>query len=523
MYLKFIKKYSSYSIILLIFVFAFFFGKNMNLTSPTEKILQDQLYAQQKVVSGIYDISAGQQEYELKNQFSIKKSQCGRLFFSLKNLSTADSFLSNQKIKVFLTNNFDQNQELGSYEIKSDRFFQNQEIDFCANADYQNLIFQKDKDNQNGSFEISNVLFSPLVSEKHDLSNLLPPIVGNTNFSNIIYQTNLDINDANKAYKFTRHNQMIGQTFVADTESISGVDMKLEFTGVGGIGNYYLELREADNQNGKIALFSDRIAYFGFDKTSAERDLKIQKGIYHIPLVSHLEKGKTYYIGINNTAVKFNILNTLKIYGGNANNGEKIITSVKRKTSDKPGNLYLKVYGANYVKTKDEKVLTGTKILDNGDGTGSYIYEQKGNFSDYLDLDQVISKENTSIFYDNVQSGISGKDEDDNAFVYKINTVYPFTKMKIELGQPGGEFTNSLIYYSFDNKNWQEIKSDWDKSEDEILQGDKNRFQELLQGDNKTKTVYIKVAYDKEDAKEKTIHLFGLKNLKVVAEITIGN
>jgi len=303
--------------------------------------------------------------------------------------------------------------------------------------------------------------------------------------------------------------------------------MKLEFTGSGEIGNYYLELREVNNQNGKVILSPDRIAYFGFDKNSAERDLKIKEGIYHIPLAAYIEKGKTYFIGINNTEVRFNILNTLKIYGGNADSGEKIVSSVKGKTSEKSGSLYLKVYGVDYIKAGDEKVLTGAKILDNGDGTGSYSYGQGGSFSDYLDLEQVISKENSSIFYDNIQGGISGKDEDDNAFVYKINTTYPFAKLNIEAGQPGGEFTNSLVYYSFDNKNWQEIKNDYDK-EDALFSADKNKFQKLLQGDGKTKTIYIKVTYDKEDAQEKNasavpVRLFGLKNLKVVAEIRIMN
>ena len=514
--------YKRYLLVLVLFISAFIFGKNMDVLSPQQKQLQNQADAKKKITFGIYDVSVDQSEYELKDIFSIKQGQCGRLFFALKNLpssgNSADS-AENPKIKILLSSNFDQNQELGSYEIKSDRFTQNEKIDFCANADYQNLLFEKDENSQNSSFEISNVSYYPIAIEKHDFIGLMDPIEGNTNFSNIIYQSSFGFKDANKAFKFSRKNQKIGQTFVADSETISGVDLKLEFTRTGGIGNYHLELREIENQNGKIQLSSDRIAYFYFNKDNAEKNLKIGGGVYHIPLAAHLEKGKTYFIGISNEAISFNILNTLKIYGGSGNSGgKKIISFVGGKTSEKSGSLYLKIYGADYVKVADDKVLTGAKILDNGDGTGLYIYNQKGNFSDYLDIGQLITKGNSNIFYDNVQSGISAKDEDDNAFVYKINTLHPFTLAKIEAGQPGGEFTDSLVYYSFDNNNWQEIKSDLNK-EDTLLQGDEDKFQELVQGDGKIKTIYIKVTYDKYDVKEQGVHLFGLKNLKVSAKL----
>lgn len=515
--------YKRYFLVLVLFVLAFVFGKNMDVLTPEQKQSQDQIYAQQKITSGIYAVSVDQNKYELKKLFSIKSGQCGRLFFALKNLppndSLTNSFAENPNVQILLSNDFDQNQELGFYEIKSDRFAQNEEIDFCADSDYQNLLFEKDENSQDSSFEISDVAFYPLAIEKRDFTGLMTPIEGNTNFSNVIYQSSFSFKDANKAFKFSRKNQKIGQAFVADSDMISGADSKMEFTGTGGIGNYYLDLREIEEQNGKIRLSSDRVAYFGFNKDNAEKNLKIGGGVYHIPLAAHLEKGKTYFIGISNEGVKFNILNTLKIYGNDAGSGEKIVSSIRGKISEKPGGLYLKIYGTDYVKVADDKVLTGAKILDNGDGTGLYVYEQKGSFSDYFDLDQLITKGNSNIFYDNVQSGISAKDEDDNAFVYKINTLHPFTLAKIEAGQPGGEFTDSLVYYSFDNNNWQEIKSDRDKSTDAPLQEDKDKFQELIQGDGETKTIYIKVTYDKEDAKEKSIHLFGLKNLKISAKL----
>lgn len=529
---KIFKKLNQYHykrcfLVLILFVLAFVFGENMNVLTLEQQQLQDLVYTQQKMTFGIYDVTADQQEYELKNQFVLKNGQCGRLFFSLRNLppinKSPDSSIVNPNIKILLSSDLNQNQELGSYEIKSNRFVQNEEVDFCSNTDYSGLLFQKnnDQDNQDYAFEISSVAFFPIAIEKHDLNNLLPSIIGNTNFNNIIYQSSFESKDANTAIKFSRKNQLIGQTFIASSDTASGVDLKLEFIGGGGIGNYFLDLREVNDQGGKLVISSNRMAYYCFNKGSAEKNLKIEEKVYHIPLAAHLEKGKTYFIGISNESVKFNILNTLKIYGGSEDTGsDKIITSVGGRTSEKPGSLYLKVYGSDYTKVGDEKVLNGAKVLDNGDETGLYNYQQKGNFSDYLDLDQLISKGNNDIFYDNVQSGVSGRDENDNAFVYKINTTYSFTRMKIEANQPGEDFINSLVYYSFDEKKWQEIKSDSNK-EDASSQENKDKFQELVYGDGKTKTLFIKVTYDKADAIDKKVHLFGLRNLKVTAELNL--
>lgn len=523
MNLKIIKNYKSYFLVFFIFIFIFIFGKSMNVLTPEQRKSQDQAYAQKKIASGIYSVPSDQNQYILNSLFSVKKGQCGRLFFGLRNTvsdnNLTELFMGNSKIKISLSNNFYQNQEIGSYEMKSDGFAQNVITEFCADADYSNLIFQKDEDSKDSSFEISNVLFYSLFLKKYDLSNLLTSIIGNTDLGKIIYQSNLNSKSAVTAFKFTRHNQMIGQTFVADSNTISGVDLKLDFTGSGGIGNYFLELREVGEENQEMSLSSDRIAYYCFNKDTAERDLKIEKGFYHIPLVANLEQGKTYFIGISNEAVKFNILNTLKVYGGTAGNDQdKITTSIGGKVISKPGNLYLKVYGADYVMLENEKVLTGAKILDNGDGTGLYLYEQRGSSSDYLDLYQSTMEKNKNVFFDSVQSGVAGRDVGDNNFIYKINTLYPFTKFKINAEQTGGGYTDSLLYYSFNNINWYEIKNNFYKEGE-----NKDEFQELIQGGRETKTIYIKATFNKDDAKGKSIHLFGLKNLKIVAELAVKN
>lgn len=526
MWQKIIKKsqrylYKRYLLVLVLFMLAFVFGKNMNVLSPQQQQLQDQADAQKKITSGIYDVTVDQNHSEIKNIFIVKNGQCGRLIFSLRNIPVSDSPSDSQKIKVLLSNDFDQNQEIGSYKLMNDQFFQNEEADFCADSDYQNLLFVKDEANQKSSFEISDLAFYPLAMSKNNFNDLVPSINGNSDFSKIIFSNGSDPKYATAIFKFTRSNQMIGQTFVASANTISGVDLKMEFTGVGGIGNYSLELREINDQNGRVQLLPDRIGYFYFDKKNADKNLKIENGIYHIPLAAHMEIGKSYFIGVSNQSVDFNVLNTLNIYYNAANDGSGKMTSfVKGKSSEIADGLYIKVYGVEYQKFNGEKILTGARILDNGDGYGLYIYKQKGNFSDYLDLEQAVVKDDKkyNIFYDSVYSGVSAKAEDGNSLIYKINTIYPFSEMKIEAEQPSGTFIDSLVYFSFDSENWQEMNVNAIVSG---TSGGQNKFEKIIQGNVKYRTVYVKVTCDKDKISGQSVQYFGLKNLKVVAKLKI--
>ena len=520
--LKILRHSSSkrYFLVFILILLVTVFGKNMHTLTPEQQELNNQTYAQQKNATGIYDIPVDQTKYKTKNNLSIKKGQCGRIFFDLKNIPFEDDstelIYKNIKIKISLSNDFGEEQALGSKELKNNGFSQSEEIDFCADADYQNLFLQSYENYRGSIFEISTLSFLPLSIKKTDLNNLATPIVGATDFSRIVYQSGVEAKNASKAVMFTRKNQEIGQVFVADSETISGVDLKLGFAGNGGMGNYILELKEAvEEKNKHVVISPDKIASYYFNQDSAEKSDISDHGSYHIPLAAHLEKGKSYFIGISNEEVEFNILNTLKIYGQGTKNEEKIVSVVGKNTSIDAGTFYLKVYGADFVKSNGEKILTGTMIIDNGDGLGSYTYEQKNNFSDYLDLDQLISPQNGNIYFDPLHQSLSAIAKGDNAFIYKINTVKPFVKLEIEARQPGVGFVNSVLSYSFDQNNWHEIKSDWSKS----LRGDKDRFQELISGDGTMKIIYLKVTYDKNDTKRRTYNIFGLKNLTIHSEL----
>jgi len=476
---------------------------------------------QREAAQEVFSISADKKEAEITDLFLVKKDQCGRLFFTMKNLSAINDFSAeNSTITLSLSSDLGYSQEVGSYKLRSDRFVQDYEADFCAGYDYHKIIISKSEQNRDASFEISNFSFFPLAMSKNNFNNLFQTIFGNSDYTKMVYDCNFNSKIATHSLKFMRSNQFIGQTFTASSDTISGVDLKMRFLGIGGQGNYSAELRETSYLNNKVQLSENRIAVYYFNQNKADKDLAIGSEVYHIPLTGHLEIGKRYSVVINNKSVGFNILNTLYIFTRPEDKGNETAFVISpTKKSELVGNLYLKVYGMSDPLNTATKFLSGSKIFDNGDGTGSYVYTQKGDFSDFLDLDRVITASNKkyNVFYDNLYGGVSAKAEEDNAFVYKVNTVYPFTKMRLTAdGQSGMFFTTSAIYYSFDNVLWKEIRTN--PSENGDMSGE---FDKLIDGNGEVRVVYIKTTYDKDLINNQSGLYFGLKNLKVTANLTI--
>ena len=60
-----------------------------------------------------------------------------------------------------------------------------------------------------------------------------------------------------------------------------------------------------------------------------------------------------------------------------------------------------------------------------------------------------------------------------------------------------------------------------DLASDGTLFGDQNKFQKLIQGEGESKTIYIKVTYNKDATQGGNGQFFGLKNLKIVGELKL--
>ena len=189
------------------------------------------------------------------------------------------------------------------------------------------------------------------------------------------------------------------------------------------------------------------------------------------------------------------------------------------------GSLLFKLYGAEFSDYEGGKIPTGAIIQDIGGGKGLYTYKQNGRFSDFLDISEIGGTENDNpgIFYDNSVNGIAGEDNKDTSIIYTFNTVYPFDKFSISADQPGGNYTDSKFYISFDKVNWQEVQMRVDIDSPKIVS---NKFEIITSGDGKQNVIYIKIICDQESKTKKiselnAAKLFGIKNINVEAELRI--
>ena len=168
------------------------------------------------------------------------------------------------------------------------------------------------------------------------------------------------------------------------------------------------------------------------------------------------------------------------------------------------------MYRSELERINDNAILTGAEIIDLGQGSGTYSYYINNNLTDLLDLFQY----SDDVRFNDYEGVISGSPKNDASYEYRINTFYPFKKLRIKAVQMYKEWYNINIFYSFDQKNWNEIACTGGSDTVQIFDG-------VISGDGKTsKEIYIKVTYDKSDSKE--IELFGLRSLEISGDLNMN-
>lgn len=516
---KFPKKFISYSLVFIVFIIVFIFGKNLN-PNPQDQVLQQAVDQPNRSNSRVYNISAEQTIYHINDVVNAKPQLGYRIMFDAEARGGEPTVNKNEEtdsleFDFYTTNSFQEEQLLKAYKIENNQILKNNEINFIANGSYEDLEIRKKSNNSKIILTFQNIRVYPLNTT--NLSSLKSTILGSTGEEKVIIDNQVE--NTKDLYRFNWKNQIIGTSFIANSNNISSVEIGMSFIGNGGINNYYLELYEADDQ-GRPNLAKGRIAYFGFNQNSAEKELKLDKNKYRIPLTSNLEVGKKYFVGINNFEMKFNWLNTLVINGTKNNQKGIVWQSVKNKTKKLKGSLDIKMFSKDLTMLQGEKVLSNTVIQDLGNGEGIYTYNQTGNSLGFLDLFNIENENNIqSVFSDNVSEGISAKDSDKASFSYKFDTIYPFDKLSLEFQKISGGFAGIKGFYSFDNQNWKEIQSDYDK--EEIVVGGESNFNQVFTGDGTQREIYLKIKCDPNGQSDHIVKLFGIKNLKVNAELKI--
>lgn len=395
------------------------------------------------------DLSKEKPSYYINDIFKSESGQYWRLTFLEE--ATQDS-----KINVKITNPSDKDKEIKAIEVKKSTENIPQEVIFHTDNNYSDLLFEKD-DSGNAEINISNVHISKLkIENEKEFSSLKQTIRGKMDVNHP------DQSQENTGYLFNQLKDpdvILGQIFKPESEYISSVKLDIDIIKQDNNGGkkYKLELREAEYDGEAPDVTSNVLASVDFTSENIEK-YRQDDGKFKFPVFARLDKEKYYFIGINNGNVAVDKFNYLRLRGtsdkSQYSNGIVAIKT-KGKTYSAPGDLYFITYGLDFEKYLDKKILRGEIIEDIGKGQGMFTYQPGENIYNLADLYEY----SPEIDYDDSKNVLFGKMQEgqDSFMIYKFETIYPFTKMKLTGKQANASWGKISISYSYDKNKWTEI------------------------------------------------------------------
>ncbi len=449
-------------------------------------------------------ILAAQSASAEKSVGELGRGNFYRLFY---NVEIRDPKSTNRSKPInllfYLISETGQKQFIDQIEIHNDQIIRNRSVEFQANNSSNKIGFEKDNLEFSPTINITNIEISSLaISNFPELNALNKTIVGISGEEVTLERANTAANQT----IFRSKNQSVGEFFVSTNKTITGADFKLRFIGSGGMGSYFVELREASNEGSN---FGKLISKYYFNKETANDYFKVGPSTYHFPIAANLVPGQRYYIGVSNTEVEFSFFHTIAVITGNqADSKTQFGVEMKsEKYRKRIGDLFLRIYSP-----KSFGRLLGERFEDIGSGRMKYSYKQSNKPQDLLDIWSSENNSSDGVYYDNNYGGILGRSENNVSYIFKFDGGKPIQQAGIELNDISQGLVNSLVYYSTDGKNWQEIPAV------EVNFVTTGKFKQTLSLEGKSRELYIKVTYDPSDVKYKSFHLFGIQSLQVVME-----
>jgi hypothetical protein len=500
-----------YLTVIAILLFAFFFMRNLQPNEQSSQINELQLAIKNKDQS-IYEIAPTGSSVTLDSLINTRSDDYYRLSFKIK-ARQVDSLPGNQpdydsshlsNIDVILIGDSGTSQNIGHFSQQFGLYTSYEEVNFKTSGRFQDVLFRKSDPNDNALIQISSPLVTSLDCRTDScVANLKPTIVGLKNG----YVTNQNMTQkSDTIFKFNRGHQNFGQIFQASEDNIGAVNLSLSIIGSGGLGSYQLSLYKATKTGSSFTVNQPALSSYFFSTQDLSTRL-IKNDVYRFPLASELTPGDYYFVGLNNDQVKYNIFNTLAMLGTTDGNSYQAGQAQKIDNSHSYGDLYFEIGSAVQLTNDGQPILRNTRIEDLGNDDQLFSYKFSNSASDYLDIFSKNSDKTKQPYLDSVIGGISVPALSDNSFSYRFDTLKPFQTAKIQFQQVGGDYVNTLGYYSFDNQNWQQISVPPNSD-------DANQFSVILNGDNTSHVIYLKFTGDQNDI-GKSVKLFGVKNLEV--------
>jgi hypothetical protein len=456
-----------------------------------------------------------------------------------------------ENVIVKLNTYTEKNQEIKKASLKQSEKFLNHEIFFFLPEGFDNLLFEKEEPGREGDIFLKAIGVTKLnVDTPEEFAALRETIVAETRTGSV---GPAQVQASTDSFDLLHEPEMIlGQTFKAEGDYISGVSLKMDIFRDRSVKdkNYNISLQEVRCGSGDCYAVGTDIAQKTFSTADALERYRQSDGAFLFPLYADVEKGRTYFVGIDNSSVEVSDRNYLDLKGGRNDDTYSEGSAafrVRKNVFKIAGDLFFKIHGIDFEETDGMKIMNGARIESLGKGKGKYTYAAKGEFSDIFDLQTASPGTN----FDDKRSVIAGKADADSALTYEINTIFPIQKIHFFAEQAQSSWKRVKVEYSFDQEKWIAAPfsesadqeglmaetidgqiGENEETEDENLAGEAaseaetqdgkdllQKFDFAVVAPRDAKTIYFRITPDMTDISR--TRYFSIKNLKIEADLIV--
>lgn len=449
-----------------------------------------------------------------------------------------------ERVTIKLSTYAEKNKTIGEMMIGASEKPQNQELFFHLPEGFGSLLFEKEKIGLGGDIFVKGVGISKLnVNNAEDFASMQKTIVGETKIGALVIDR---LNDSADSFLMLQEPKMIlGQIFKAESAHISGIFLKMDVVKntLASNRDYALSLWEAYCEEEDCQTQGKAITRISFSVAEDLERYRQNDGSFLFPLYANVEKGKKYFVGIDNSGVKADRTNYLGLRGGRegAYPDGSAAMRIDKKLYKIGGDLSFAVRGADVDIQEGKRVLNGAKIESLGKKQGKYSYSSKGEIIDILDFSGVFPGVN----FDGERRVMVSDFEKDAFLTYEVNTLFPMQKMRFSAEQTKNNWKRVKVEYSFDREKWINIPYENGFGDgsfqnfDEDLIGNESEAEALLEAGGESKkeeenleiqvfdfeiipvgekeTIHFRISPDPEDFRNG--RYFSIKNLNIVADL----
>ncbi len=394
---------------------------------------------------------------------------------------------------------------IDTLSIPSGRDYIFHEKIFEASFEVADLLIERETNIQLTGVNIEGLVVTRLdVSAQALLTTLRPTI---TSTPKLALDNVMQLKGKDRLYSFIGRSDLIAQEFAPKNPYISGVDLALNFHRTGGKEPYQLSLARVISQKGNKISYQT-VASVNFD-VQDQMSVLDGRAIYHLPLFAQAKVGEPYLLLISGQNVRTNVLHSLDIIGSRNTHSYPDGKAIQINSSGsfkEIGDLYFRIYGAEFPSQEGGRYLYGQIIEDRGSDL-QLTYQSNHQPSDLLDVDSMENdprSHGASIFFDPEMRQVVGAAAEGNSFTYKLVSPSPLTSFYLSAGLINPTAGQTVVSYSPNGKDWTDLPLD---ARGTVI----NQSLEI----SPTTTLFIKVSYQGEPSKDGK---FGLQDLILQAK-----